>query len=236
MPHAVSKQANVIAKVPAASPSVPAIARPIIAVAVFLVCIFTAYNGANLLLFLRGADRIVDSLITSPGSAQQVGSFIANWKNTAGIADDARMLGLTVVRAETPDDKAAIEAAESEIAENSPTSSRVWQDLAQSRLKRGASMESVLAAFHMSDLTGSHEGGTMMQRAIFGLEHWSALPEADRRVVIRSVVATIDTEYRPQDRYREILAAKSELERDQVRAALVKFGLATPAVLQALGE
>jgi len=138
----------------------------------------------------------VDSLITSPGSAQQVGSFIANWKNTAGIADDARMLGLTVVRAETPDDKAAIEAAESEIAENSPTSSRVWQDLAQSRLKRGASMESVLAAFHMSDLTGSHEGGTMMQRALFGLEHWSELPEADRRVVIRRVAATMDTEYR----------------------------------------
>jgi hypothetical protein len=236
MPHAVSKTANVFAKVPAASPSVPAIARPSIAVAVFLVCIITAFNGANLLLFLRGADRVVDSLISSPGSARQAGSFIANWKNTAGIADEARRLGLTVVRAETPDDKAANEAAESEIAENSPTSSRVWQDLAESRLKRGAAMESVLAAFHMSDLTGSHEGGAMMQRAIFGLEHWSALPEADRHVVIRSVAATIDTEYRPQDRYRAILATKSELERDEVRAALVEFGLATPAVLQALGE
>jgi hypothetical protein len=241
MPHAVSiqRRTNVFAKVKPAV-SVQAAAKPI-AIAIFLLCMITAYSGANLLMFMQGADRVVDALDSSSESAQPpaagaLNSFIANWKNTAGIADVARMLGLTVVRAVTPDDKAAIELAISEIAENSPTSSAVWQELAQSRLERGASMENVLAAFHMSDLTGSHEGGTMVQRAIFGLEHWSELPEADRHIVIRNVAATIDSEHRPQENYREVLAAKSEAERDEVRAALTAFGLATPAVLQALGE
>jgi hypothetical protein len=192
-------------------------------------------------MFMQGAHRVVDELISAPGSAQKPGSsalksFVANWKDTAGIAGDARMLGLTVVGAQTPDDKPAIEIAVSEIAENSPTSSTVWQQLAQSRQERGASMESVLAAFHMSDLTGSHEGPRMVQRAMFGLEHWTELPEADRRIVVRNVAATIDSEHRAQEGYREILAAKSQMERDEVRVALTQFGLATPAVLDALGE
>jgi hypothetical protein len=245
MPPAVSPQpslANVFAKVRSAN-SVQATAKPI-AIAFFLVCIVTAYSGANLLVFLHGVDRVADALDsftenTQPSPAGELNSFIAKWKNTAGIADVARMQGLTVVRTVTPDDKAAIELAASEIAENSPTSSRAWQDLAQARLERGAPMESVLAAFHISDLTGSHEAPTMMQRAIFGLDHWSELPEAERQVVVRNMVATIvtiESEHMPQESYRKILAAKSEAERDQVRAALTKFGLATPAVLQALGE
>jgi hypothetical protein len=193
-------------------------------------------------VFLRGADQIADALDSSSGSTKQssdLRSFIVNWKDAAGIADEARIFGLTVVRTETPDDKAAIEKAISEIAENSPTSSGAWQDLAQSRLERGAPMESVLAAFHMSDLTGSHEAPTMVQRVLFGLDHWSELPESEQQVVVRNMVVTIvtiESEQRPQESYRQILAAKSEAERDQVRAALTKFGLATPAVLQALGE
>jgi hypothetical protein len=193
---------------------------------------------------LRGADQVADALNSASGSAQHpassaLKSFIASWKDATGFADEARLFGLNVVRTETPDDKAAIEKAISEIAENSPTSSGAWQDLAQSRLERGASMESVLAAFHMSDLTGSHEAPAMVQRAIFGLDHWSELPEADRQITVRNMAATILTieyQYRAYDSYRKILAAKSEAERDQVRAALTKLGLATPAVLQALGE
>ncbi len=244
MPHVVSTQrpATVIAKVKRAT-SVQARTKPI-AIAIFLVCIVTAYSGANVLGFLRGADQVADALDGSSESAQQPGSsgsrsFIVKWKDSAGIADEARIFALTVVRTETPDDKAAIEKALSEIAENSPTSSWAWQDLAQSRLERGAPMESVLAAFHMSDLTGSHEAPSMVQRAIFGLHHWSELPEAERQVTVRNMAATIVTieyQYRPYESYRKILAAKSETERDQVRAALTKFGLATPAVLQALGE
>jgi hypothetical protein len=97
-------------------------------------------------------------------------------------------------------------------------------------------METVLAAFHMADLTGSHEGPTMVERSAFGLEHWSELPQEDQQIVVRDIAATIDPEQRPQESYLKILAAKSEAERDQVRATLMELGLATPAVLQALGE
>jgi hypothetical protein len=232
-------QTTVIAKVKKVV-TVQAKAKPI-TIAVFLVCMLTAYSGANLLVFLRGADRVAGVLDSLPENTPQpdtgaLKSFIINWKNSAGIADVARSLELTIVNAGTPTDKAAIETAVSEIAENSPTSSGAWQDLAQSRLERGAPMESVLAAFHMSDLTGSHEGPRMVQRATFGLEHWSELPEEDQHIVVRNMAATIDAEHRTQESYRKILAAKSDVERDQVRAALVKLGLATPAVLQALGE
>ena len=77
------------------------------------------------------------------------------------------MLDLLV--AETPNDKASIEAALDEIAAAAPTSTAAWQSLAEMRKARGAPIDSVLAAFRMSALTGSHEGFFMMQRATFGL-------------------------------------------------------------------
>ena len=33
----------------------------------------------------------------------------------------------------------------------------------------------------------------MMQRAIFGLEHWSDLPETDRRIVMRDLLRRLLT-------------------------------------------
>jgi hypothetical protein len=48
---------------------------------------------------------------------------------------------------------------------------------------RGISMERAVPGFH---LTGSHKGFYMAQRAVFGLEHWTELPEEDQHTVIRS--------------------------------------------------
>jgi hypothetical protein len=97
-------------------------------------------------------------------------------------------------------------------------------------------MESVLAALRMSALTGSHEGYFMMQRALFGLKHWNEFPEADRRAVVRDILLSITPEdHRPRTRYREILAAKSQSERDDIKAALLASGFATKQILQALG-
>ena len=82
----------------------------------------------------------------------------------------------------------------------------------------------------------------MMMRAIFGLEHWTELPEQDRRSVIAAVLATIKSAPQMQHRdrmmlarYRSILANKSEAERDNIRDALVGSGLATKQALDALG-
>jgi len=207
------------------------------AAAIFLACIVTVYSGLNVVVFVRGADRAgeaLGNLTDRKSSDATLKTFIDNWKNTVGVADAARRLSLGVVQAETPDDNAAIEAALSNILENSPVSDTVWQQLAQIRLMRSAATDTVLAAFRMSDLTGSHEGGAMVARGLFGLEHWTDLPESDRHVVVRDVLATIGLEFRPQKQYRQVLAAKSELERDDILAAFTASGRATPELIQAL--
>jgi hypothetical protein len=121
------------------------------------------------------------------------------------------------------------------MAETSPTSTATWLALAEVRLARNDPKERMLAAFRMSALTGSHEGFFMMRRAVFGLEHWTDLPDPDRRIVVRDLLATVGPAHRFETRYRRVLAAKSEAERDDIRAALTASGLATKDALQLLG-
>jgi hypothetical protein len=195
----------------------------------FVVFAVTAYSGANIVAFERLEGRV--------GSLRGHLGAVSSWKNTTGVATRARYLALEIVLAETPGDTAAIENALDELAEASPTSVAIWQARVAYEDARGASMKRVLAAFRMSALTGSHEGHYMNQRAIFGLEHWTELPEEDRHTAIRDVLATVlvwDLGYR-EHRYRTILAAKSEAERGDIRAALTASGLANKEVLQALG-
>jgi hypothetical protein len=198
----------------------------------------TAYYGVELFAYQSLSDRISTELGRVPGSAQQIGeadkSAISSWSNVTGVAGWARGLLLAVIRADTPDDKLAIEVASADAAEVSPTWGAGWQDLAAARLATGAPMEKVIAAFRMSNLTGSHEGFVMARRAVFGLEHWSELPGADQRTVIRDVVATVGPGSM-NNRYHKILAAKSPASREEIRVALLASGLAAEQVLQALG-
>jgi hypothetical protein len=84
----------------------------------------------------------------------------------------------------------------------------------------------------MSALTGSHEGYYMAQRAKFGLQHWSELPDEDRRIVVRDLVGSV-TEFGFD---RNVLTGKSQMERDEIRAAVIASGRASKPLLQALGE
>ena len=206
-----------------------------------LVVVFavTAYVGANIVAFERLEGRLAgEEIVSSAGAGQgSISGAVPNWKNTSGVAARARSLSLDIVLAKTPGDTAAIDNALRELAEGSPTSVAAWQALVAYRDVTGAPKESVLAAFRMSALTGSHEGYFVMQRAIFGLEHWTDLPEVDRRIVMRDVLATaLDWDFgRRGQRYRAILAKKSDAERDDIRTALTTTGLASSEVLQALG-
>jgi hypothetical protein len=208
------------------------------AVGLLFVFGLTAFYGVELFAYQSLSDRISTELVRTPGTAQQIGeadkSAISSWTNVTGVSGWARGLLLAVIRADTPDDKVAIENASAEAAEVSPTWAAGWQDLAAARLASGASMEKLIAAFRMSNLMGSHEGFVMVRRAIFGLEHWADLPELDRRTVIRDVLATIGPD-RMNIRYHDILAAKSAAGREEIRAAFMASGLATKDVLQALG-
>jgi len=77
---------------------------------------------------------------------------------------------------------------------------------------RSIPMERAVPGFRMSVLTGSHKGYYMAQRAVFGLEHWTDLPEEDQHIVMRDLVRS-GVEFGP-DRYRNIVAGKSQAERD----------------------
>jgi hypothetical protein len=177
-----------------------------------LVFAVTAYAGANIVVFYGWG----------------AGSVSA-WKNTSGTATEARTLAFELALA-TPGDTAAIDDALDEIVKASPASVAAWQLRVAYQAAQGAPIERVLPGFRMSVLTGSHEGYYMAQRAMFGLQHWSELPEEDRRAVIRDLV-----EFGP-DRYRNVLALKTRAERDEIRAAVISSGRAKQALLQVLAE
>jgi hypothetical protein len=199
----------------------------------------TAYGGFELFSYQSLSDRVSTNLVHAQGTPQRISetdkSAISSWSNVTGLSGWARGLLLAVIRADTPDDKVAIENASAEAAEVSPTWAAGWQDLAAARLASGAPVEKVITAFRMSNLTGSHEGFVMVRQAIFGLEHWTDLPEPDRRTVIREVLATIGPGSGMDVRYHEILAAKPAAAREEIRTAFTASGLATKDVLQALG-
>src|SRR6266700_7680363 len=190
------------------------------AVGLFLLFGIAVYGGAELVGFERVATPLIADVVTKTVT-QPVDSsmqpFVSTWVDVTGVATRARRLSLQIVLAETPEDNAAVEQSLSQLAENSPTDVPAWLALALARSTRGAPMESVLGAFRMSALTGSHEGYMMMQRAMFGLEHWTELPEPDRRTVIRDVLATVSVETSGSgERYRRVFAEKSAAERDEI--------------------
>jgi hypothetical protein len=212
-------------------------ARRTLSPSAFALCLVfgvTAYAGADVVGFFALTQRIWFGPADQP--TRGVLEEVSAWTNTSSVETAARSLLLEVTLVEAKDDKAAIEGALDELAAASPTSSATWLALAEIRKTRGAPMESVLAAFRMSVLTGSHEGHFMMRRAIFGLAHWGELPQQDRQTVIRDLLGSIAPEnWEAEGRYRKILAAKPKAERDSIRDALLGSGLATKSRLTALG-
>jgi hypothetical protein len=204
------------------------------AFALLLVFGLTAYGGANILRFEALANRIWFG--PADQTMKNALDSVSAWKNTSSVGIAARSLMLDIIMSEASHDLATIEVALNELAAGSPTSTATWEALAEVRNARGESMDSALAAFRMSALTGSHEGYFMMQRAIFGLRHWNELPEEDRRMVVRDILLSIGpANHEPVDRYHEVLATKPEAERDNIRSELLASGLASSDVLQALG-
>jgi hypothetical protein len=191
-----------------------------------------AYGGANIIAF----ERLPGWVRSSPGQPiDRLAGPISTWKNTTGIATRARTFVLEIILAKTPGDTAAIENALDEVVRASPASVTAWQARAAHQRARGAPMERVLPGFRMAVLTGSHEGYYMTQRVKFGFEYWSELPEVDRRTVIRDLIGSAtDAQFGP-DRYYNIVAKKSQAERDDIRAAIMASGRGTKDLLQALG-
>jgi hypothetical protein len=175
------------------------------------------------------------ALDASPAAAYSLLNEVAAWKDTPGVASRARGTVLDIV-VNHPTSVAAVAHALFDVVEVSPTSSGAWQALAEVEAVRGDAMDHVLDAFRMSALTGSHEGSVMKQRALFGLKHWTELPQRDRDTVVRDLLATANlAEFGRTDDYRPVIARKSQPERDEIRTALIRSGLGDRDLLQALG-
>jgi hypothetical protein len=202
-----------------------------VAFALLLVFGLTAYGGANILGFEAMRNRVWFGPANQ--STKSALDSVSGWTNTNSVGIAARSLMLEIIMSENSRDLAAIEGALSELAVGSPTSTAAWVTLAEVRKARGEPMESVLAAFRMSALTGSHEGYFMMQRAIFGIKYWNELPEEDRRSVVRDMLSSTGEMADP--RYREMLAQKPEPERSNIIAALHASGFATKDIMRRLG-
>jgi hypothetical protein len=199
----------------------------------FLIFAATAYWGFQIVRFERLNYEVGSALDTSPEAADSLLESVAAWKGTTpGVASRARGTVLDIVL-NHPTSVAAVAHALFDVVEASPTSSGAWQALAEIESVRGDDFDHVLDAFRMSALTGSHEGSVMKQRALFGLKHWTELPERDRDTVVRDIVATAMVF--GTKNYRTILAAKPEGERAGIRDALTASGLAAPDLLNALG-
>jgi hypothetical protein len=205
----------------------------LLALGCVLVFAITAYNGAAIVRFELLKARL-DSLRGS--SIDSMLQPILAWKNTPGVAVRARRLAFAVVVAETPADLSGVETALNDLVKEAPTAVDAWQARVDYLQARRAPMERVLASLRMSALTGSHEGFAMVERASFGLEHWSELPEADRGAIIRDVLGTVlVAELGRGTRYRMVLAEKSELERQDIKATFIASGLGSKQILEALG-
>jgi hypothetical protein len=186
-----------------------------------------AYAGANIIAFER-LERGARSLLGQP--IESISASISTWKNTAGVARRARNVALAL--AETKTDAVSVESALDELVKVSPVWAAAWQTRAAYQRALGAPMERVLPGFRMSVLTGSHEGYQMTERVKFGLEYWSELPDEDRRTVIRDLVGSA-AEFGP-DMYRNIVARKSQAERDDISAAVMASGRGSKELLQKL--
>jgi hypothetical protein len=188
------------------------------------------YRGVSIISF-EALERRVDTL-RGP-SVESMLELVSSWSNTAGVATRARNFALDMILAENPTNAVAIENALDEVIKASPMSVAAWQARAAYQRVRGVPMARVLPGFRMSVLTGSHEGYYMAERAMFGLEHWTELPEEDQRTVIRDLAGSA-MEF-GADRYRSVVAGKSRAEREEIRAAVIASGRGGEALLQALG-
>ena len=189
----------------------------------FLIFAGTVYWGVQIVRFERLNNQVGRALDTSSEAADSLLESVAAWKETPGVASRARSSVLDIVL-NHPTSVAAVAHALFDVVEASPTSSGAWQALAEIESVRGDDMDHVLDAFRMSALTGSHEGSVMKQRALFGLKHWTELPERDRDTVVRDLlVSTRDPNFATKD-YRTMIATKTDARARQYPSSANRVG------------
>lgn len=118
-----------------------------------------------------------------------------------------------------------------------PLSPRAWLELAAMRLITGAPFKGVVAALEMSWVAGPNEGSIMMERALFGLLEWRALPRNARGRTLQDLAGAISAGAASDKQIRlakALLAAEPAPLKERIARMLRMDGL-LPAELRAIG-
>ena len=186
----------------------------------------------------RGAAVASFGLAEIEGASAETAPRLDAWVRVPGIAGLA--LDVALAAPTDPRDAAAVRRHLEEanaLAAVRPASPRAWLLVAGARYVAARPTPDVLSALRLSDRTGANEGALMLERGIFGLVIWTALPEDLRRRTASDIaVALAETSVEDKDLTpaREVLAAASAATREDVAARLRAQGV-LPGDLKRMG-
>lgn len=165
------------------------------------------------------------------------GDRARRWLGIPGLGHSALDLPLAQVAAIDPGTGARQVREVTALIAARPLSTPAWLSLAVFRLVARENPARVLAALHLSWLTGPNEGSVRWQRGIFGLALWDFLPEDAREWTARDLAGALRDSLvadRQAAAARPVFGGKSAEARMQIRALLEKHG-ARPADLARIG-
>jgi hypothetical protein len=120
-----------------------------------------------------------------------------------------------------------------------PLSSIHWLLLSGVQLITDRPMEQVLESLELSVVTGPNEAYVMAERGIFGVSLWEDLPRDLKSRAARDLGPMIfprtPAEGAEGEKFRAVLATKSESVRNELRNALVATGVSRSEIEQQLG-
>jgi hypothetical protein len=147
-------------------------ARLLVVCCVVGLCTFAVTRGWSIVRFAQAEAGV---------AAREVGvGAIRPWIAAPGLTGTALHASLNNMTEDTQRRSANL----TELLAVRPLAASEWLSLAGMRLVTGQPYAEIVAALAMSSVTGPNEGAVMVQRAIFGLLQWEALPpEARQRTV-----------------------------------------------------
>jgi hypothetical protein len=200
------------------------------AIAMIGICGFAIAQGYRIARF---------SLVNVHASENQA-EILSTWAAVPGLASRALQSQLAG-NIDPSDLKAANDRREvlTAILTIRPLSSIDWLSLSGMQLLTDRPMEQVLESLELSVLTGPNEGYVMAERGIFGVSLWEDLSrDLKSRAALDLgpiIYPRTPAEGAEWDKFRTVLATKSELVRNELRKALVATGISPNDIEQRLG-
>ena len=200
------------------------------AIAIIGICGFSIAQGYRIARF---------SMMNVHASENQT-EILRTWAAVPGLASRALQTQLAG-NIDPSDLKAANDRREvlSAILTIRPLSSIDWLSLSGMQLLTDRPMAQVLESLELSVLTGPNEGYVMAERGIFGISLWEDLSrDLKSRAALDLgpiIYPRTPAEGAEGEKFRTVLATKSELVRNELRKALVATGISPKEIEQRLG-